>query len=67
MALPFAPSMASESTTVGNINVFEDLNFHQLGLSKEDPRFNDLLIIWWDDLKTEVQMLSMQAYGVGMD
>lgn len=43
---PFAPSMASESTTAGNISVFEDLNIKQLGLEKEDPRWKELLTIW---------------------
>lgn len=36
IAYPFAPAMASESTTAGNISVFEDLNINQLGLKKED-------------------------------
>lgn len=67
MAYPFAPSMANESTTAGNISVFEDLVINQLGLEKEDPRFSDLLTIWWGDLKTEVQMLGMKALGAGMD
>ena len=67
IAYPFAPAMASESTTAGNISVFEDLNINQLGLKKEDPQFGELLTIWWGDLKTEVQMLSMQGLGVGMD
>lgn len=67
VAYPFAPAMASENTIAGNINVFEELNINQLGLSKEDPRFGELLTIWWGDLKTEVQMLSMQRLGKGMD
>lgn len=67
IAYLFAPAMASESTTAGNISVFEDLNINQLGLKKEDPRFGELLTLWWGDLKTEVQMLSMQGLGVGMD
>lgn len=41
----FAPSIASESTT-GNIIVFEDMNIVQRGLKKEDPCFDDILIIW---------------------
>lgn len=67
LAYPFAPAMASESTTTRNINIFKDLNINQLGLQKEESRFGELLIIWWGDLKTEVQMLSMQTYGIGMD
>ena len=63
----FAPSMASESTTARNMSVFEDLAIHQLGLKKEDPRFNEALTVWWGDQKTEVLMLSMQGLGVGMD
>ena len=51
--------MASKSTIAGNINVFKELNVNQLGLSKEDPQFGELLIIWWGDLKTEIQMLSI--------
>lgn len=45
-AYPFAPSMASENTTAGNITVFEDLNIGQLGLDKDDPRFGELLTLW---------------------
>ena len=66
-AYPFAPAMASESTTAGNISVFEDLNINQLGLEKDALRWEDLLTIWWGDLKMEVQMLSMQNYGIGMN
>ena len=66
-AYSFAPSMASESTTAGNISVFEDLAIHQLGFKKEDLRFNEALTVWWGDQKTEVLMLSMQGLGVGMD
>ena len=67
VAYPFAPSMANESTTTGNISVFEDLNIIQRGLKKEDPCFDDLLTIWWGDLKTEIQMLSMQALGAEIE
>lgn len=50
----FAPSMASESTTAGNISVFQDL-MEQMGLiDHKDTRFEDQLTIWWGDLKTEV-------------
>ncbi len=66
-AFPFAPAMASESTTARNISVFEELNINQLGLAKDDPRFDELLYIWWGDLKTEVQMVSMQNYRLRMD
>lgn len=62
-AYAFAPSMASEATTAGNMAVFEDIS-SQLGLSKDDPRYEDVLTIWWGDLKTKVQMLSMQGNGV---
>lgn len=65
-AHPFAPSMASESTTTGNINVFDDI-VSQLGLKKDDSRWKDLLAIWWGDLKTEVLMQSMKIHGIGMD
>ena len=64
---PFAPAMANESTTTRNISVFEELNIHQLGLAKDDSSFDKLLYIWWGDLKTEVQMLSMQNYGSRID
>ncbi len=57
----------SDKSSAGNISVFEDLNINQLGLAKDDPRFDEFLYIWWGDLKTEVQMLSMQNYGIGMD
>ncbi|MCJ1470909.1 hypothetical protein MMC07_009557 [Pseudocyphellaria aurata] len=33
----FAPSMYSESSTTGNISVFEDLNVRQMGIKKTDP------------------------------
>lgn len=45
VAYPFAPSMVNESTTAGNISVFEDLNIIQRDLKKEDPCFDDLLTI----------------------
>lgn len=48
------------------MSVFEDLVIRQIGLTKEDPRWAELLTLWWGDLKTEVQMISMQAHGVGM-
>lgn len=67
MIFPFALSIRSKNTIVGNINVFKNLNIHQLRLSKEDPQFNDFFIIWWGNLKTEIQMLSIQAYRMGMD
>ena len=63
----FAPAMASESTTAGNIGVFEYLNINQHGLEKDALKWEELPIIWWGDLKTEVQMLSMQNYGIGMN
>lgn len=63
----FAPSMASENTTAGNISVFEGLALYQLGLTREDPRFANILTILWGDLKTEVQMQSMQGLGAGMN
>ncbi|MCJ1346491.1 hypothetical protein MMC31_004708, partial [Peltigera leucophlebia] len=66
-AFAFAPSMHSESTTVGNMAVFEDLTIHQMGLKKEDPCWGERLTLWWGDLKTEVQILSMQAHGVRMN
>ena len=65
-AFAYAPSMFSESSTAGNISVFEDLNINQMGIEKTDPRWNDWLTIWWGDLKTEIQMLGMQINGTGM-
>ncbi|MCJ1462378.1 hypothetical protein MMC07_000978 [Pseudocyphellaria aurata] len=56
----FAPSMFSESSTAGNIAVFEDLNVNQMGIKKTERRWKDWLTIWWGDLKTEIQMISMQ-------
>lgn len=67
LAFLFAPAMASENTTAGNISVFLELNINQLGLAKDDLCFDKLPYIWWDDLKTEMQMLSMQNYRLGMD
>ena len=57
--------MSNKSTTAGNISVFEDLNIGQLGLDKDDPRFDELLTLWWRDLKIEVQILGMKKLGVG--
>ncbi|MCJ1471183.1 hypothetical protein MMC07_009831, partial [Pseudocyphellaria aurata] len=59
----FAPSMFNESSTTGNISVFEDLNVHQIGIEKTDPQWEDWLTIWWGNLKTEIQMKSMQNIG----
>lgn len=64
-AYAFAPSMYSESSTAGNIGVFDDLALKQMGLEKEDIRWDNLLTLWWGGLKTEVQMLSMQGHGIG--
>lgn len=63
----FASSIASKSIISENISIFEDLNICQLELSKKYSQFNNLLTIWWGDLKTKVQMLSIQAYRVGID
>ncbi|MCJ1461627.1 hypothetical protein MMC07_000224 [Pseudocyphellaria aurata] len=62
-ARAFAPSMFSESSTARNIAVFDDLNVIQMGIEKSDPRWNDWHTIWWGDLKTEIQMRSMQNVG----
>ena len=45
-AYPFAPSMFSESSTAGNLSVFEDLNIVQMGLDKSDTRWDDWLTLW---------------------
>lgn len=58
---PFASSIVFKNTTTGNISVFKDLNIRQLGLKMEDTCWQKLLTIWWDNLKTEVQMLSIKA------
>ena len=34
----FTPSMFSESSIVGNISVFQDLNVNQIGIQKTNPR-----------------------------
>lgn len=46
--------MASKSIIADNIRVFEDLNIRQLGLEKKDTHLQELLTIWWSDLKTKV-------------
>lgn len=66
-AFTFAPSMYNKSSLSDNIGMFEDLNVIQMGINKTDVRWNDWLTIWWGDLKTEVQILSMQSHGVGID
>ena len=63
-AYPFALFMSNESTIAGNISVFEDLTIQQLGLDKDDSHFNELLTLWWGDLKTEVLILRMKRLGV---
>lgn len=63
----FIPAIASQNIMTGNISVFKDLNINQLGLKKKDPRFGKLFIIWWGDLKTEMQMLSIQELSIGID
>lgn len=66
-AYAFAPSMFSESSLSGNQSVFKDLNVVQMGIDKENARWNDWLTIWWGDQKSEAQMLGMQANGIRMD
>lgn len=58
------PQCLAKALLPGNLSVFEDLNIVQMGLDKSDARWDDWLTLWWGDLKTEVQMLSMQAHGV---
>ncbi len=38
-----------------------------MGINKSDTRWNELLTIWWGDLKTGVQMLGMQSNRYGMN
>lgn len=63
-AYPFAPSISNKSAIAGSISVFEDFNISQLGLNKDDPHFDELLTLWWEYLKTEVQMLGMKGLRV---
>ena len=58
-AFAYAPSMFNKNSMAGNIRVFEDLNIRQMGVEKEDPHWADWLIIWGENLKTQVQMLAM--------
>lgn len=53
----FAPSMFGESFLAGNQLVFENLYVIQIGINKTDSQWNNWLIIWWGDQKTEAQML----------
>ena len=46
MAYLFAPLVSNESTTIGNISVFEDLVINELELKIEDPRFLENQTIW---------------------
>lgn len=66
-AIAFAPSILSNISTSRNISVYEDLNAIQMGIEKTSSRWNDWLKIWWRDLKTEDQMLSMHSIGIGTD
>lgn len=45
IAYLFTPTMASKSTIIGNISVFEKLNINQLGLLKENPQFRESFTI----------------------
>ena len=63
----FAPSMFSESSIAGNMVVYKDLVINQMGFDKSDEGFAEDLTLWWGDLKTDVQMISMQGQGIGMD
>lgn len=45
VAYLFLSTMASKSTIIGNINVLEELNINQLGLSKKNPQFGKLFTI----------------------
>lgn len=38
-----------------------------MGIEKDDDRWNNWLMIWWGDQKTEIQMLGMQANSIRMD
>lgn len=53
IAYAFAPFMHNKSITADNIAVFEYFAIWQMGLSKDDFRWGDLLTLWWRDLKTE--------------
>lgn len=64
---PFATVIASESITARNISIFKELNINQLGLVKDDSCFDEIFYILWGDLKTEVQIISMQNYRLKMD
>lgn len=57
--------MSNKSTTSGNISVLKDPNISQLGFNKDDPHFDELLTLWWGDLKIKVQMLGLKKLGVG--
>lgn len=50
----FALLIVKKNSTMGNISIFENLNIHQIRLSKEDLQFNNFFTIWWGDLKTEI-------------
>lgn len=62
----YSPFIFSESSTAGNIAVFEDLNVNQMGIKKTDCQSNDWLTICLGDLKTEIQMVELQINGTGM-
>lgn len=54
--------MYSESLLTGNMGVFEDV-IRQIGIEHLDSQWENWLILWWEDLKTEILMHSMQAHG----
>ena len=61
---PTAPFMACKSITAYNISVFQDL-MEQISLvNYKDTGFKHQLTICWGDLKTKVQMLSIQSHGI---
>lgn len=63
----FALSILAESLLIDNQWVFQDLNVIQLGINETNTWWNELLMIWWKEQKTEVQLWDIQANEIGID
>lgn len=63
---PFATSMFRDAFIVGNVSIFEDLVIRKIGFDTKNFCLSNLLTIWYWDLKTKSQMLSIPAYGIGI-
>ena len=62
---PLVPSTIDERTNANNLQIIEKNFIQQMGMSQDDPRFNDQLFIMVGDQKTVAQWRSVQAVWAG--